>query len=37
MTAGVALHFILHWSWLKCMTRNLFHRSASIKSCSIEG
>jgi hypothetical protein len=24
MTAGVALHFVLHWSWLTCMTRNLF-------------
>jgi hypothetical protein len=27
--AGVLGHFVLHWDWLACMTRNLFRRGAS--------
>jgi hypothetical protein len=23
MIVGVILHFLLHWDWLKCMTKNL--------------
>ena len=26
MAVGVAMHFILHWSWLTRMTKNLFKR-----------
>ena len=26
MIVGVLGHFILHWNWLVCMTRNLFRR-----------
>ncbi len=26
MTVGVAMHFILYWSWLTRMTKNLFKR-----------
>ena len=26
MTIGVLGHFILHWKWLVCMTRNLFRQ-----------
>ncbi len=29
MTAGVVGHFILHWNWLVCMTRNLFKNKPS--------
>jgi cytochrome b subunit of formate dehydrogenase len=44
MTAGVALHFVLHWSWLTCMTRNLLRRrrrpapqrSVSVGGCPAE-
>lgn len=24
MIAGVFLHLVLHWNWIKCMTRNIF-------------
>ncbi len=32
MTVGVALHFILHWNWLVCMTRNLFTRKRGVNT-----
>lgn len=25
VVGGVLLHFVLHWKWIVCMTRNLFH------------
>jgi hypothetical protein len=38
MAAGVALHFVLHWNWLVCMTRSLFRNVFREKSrCLIEG
>ncbi len=27
----VALHFILHWNWMVCMTKNLFKKSKTCK------
>ena len=27
MVLGILGHFILHWNWLVCMTRNLFRKS----------
>jgi len=24
MIAGVFIHLVLHWNWIKCMTRNIF-------------
>jgi quinol-cytochrome oxidoreductase complex cytochrome b subunit len=39
MAVGVGLHFVLHWSWLTCMTRNLFRRlgrSGARRSVAIE-
>ncbi len=39
---GVLGHFLLHWNWMVCMTRNLFRRrtpvaaEASAESCPTE-
>ena len=27
MVAGVVGHFVLHWNWMVCMTRNLFRKA----------
>ncbi len=27
MVIGVIIHFILHWDWLICMTKNIFKKS----------
>jgi hypothetical protein len=35
MTVGVLGHFILHWNWMVCMTRNLF-RQAKLSGKKIE-
>lgn len=35
MAAGVVGHFLLHWNWLTCMTRNLF-RKARPQSCPVD-
>ncbi len=32
MVGGVALHFVLHWNWLVCMTRRSFKRKAAAKT-----
>lgn len=29
MAAGVLAHLVLHWNWIKCMTRNIARRSGS--------
>jgi hypothetical protein len=29
MAAGVLAHLVLHWEWIKCMTRNVLRRSKS--------
>jgi cytochrome b subunit of formate dehydrogenase len=26
VVGGVLVHFVLHWKWIVCMTRNLLHR-----------
>ncbi len=33
MVALMLVHFILHWNWLVCMTRNVFSRKP--KECKI--
>ena len=41
MVLGVLGHFVLHWNWMVCMTRNLFRKSKlfskRVKGCSTEG
>jgi hypothetical protein len=29
---GVLGHFVLHWDWMVCMTRNLFRRRAAART-----
>ena len=29
MAAGVLAHLVLHWNWIKCMTRKVFKREGS--------
>ncbi|MDY7027389.1 MAG: DUF4405 domain-containing protein [Spirochaetota bacterium] len=38
MGIGVLGHLILHWNWIVCMTRNLFHRGkkqSSREACEV--
>lgn len=34
MAAGAFLHLVLHWSWLVCMTKNLFKKRNKARSLS---
>ena len=37
---GVLGHFVLHWKWMTCMTRNLFRRGGHgrrVEPCPTEG
>ena len=37
MIAGVFVHLVLHWNWIKCMTRNIFSakRVETEKICEV--
>ena len=32
MAAGVLAHLVLHWEWIKCMTRNVLRRSKTVRA-----
>jgi hypothetical protein len=32
MVVGVVGHFVLHWNWFVCMTRNLFKSKRSVQA-----